>query len=160
MYNENCPFATEEKEKQVSRENTDYTADMILLTQRDGVWYVLLIERRWDPYQGKLALPGGYVEEGETSEQAARRETYEEVNLKVKVTLTFVKRYADPGRDPRGDVASDAFVVVLPNKPKPKAGDDARNAEWIPVTEALNQTLAFDHGTILRDALSRAGVKI
>jgi 8-oxo-dGTP diphosphatase len=136
------------------------TADMIMLTEVDGTWHVLLIERRDDPFKGKMALPGGYLDEGEDSEKAARRETREEVSLTVEVPITFVGRYGEPGRDPRGHVVSDAYVVVLPGMPKPKAGDDARKAEWVLVSEALNQTLAFDHGKILRDALKKAGVKI
>jgi 8-oxo-dGTP diphosphatase len=136
------------------------TADMIMLTELDGTWHVLLIERRDDPFKGKLALPGGYLDEGEDSEKAARRETLEEVNLPVKDSLAFVGRYGEPGRDPRGHVVSDAYVVVLNGMPKPKAGDDARKAEWVLVSEALSQTLAFDHGKILRDALKKAGVKI
>ncbi|MXQ52794.1 NUDIX domain-containing protein [Shimazuella alba] len=136
------------------------TADMIMLTEVDSTWHVLLIERGDDPFKGKLALPGGYLDEGENSEEAAKRETLEEVSLTVEVPITFVGTYGERGRDPRGHVVSDAYVVVLNGMPKPKAGDDARKAEWVLVSEALNQTLAFDHGKILRDALKKAGVKI
>jgi 8-oxo-dGTP diphosphatase len=157
MYNEYCPFVIEAKEKEML---TEYTADMIMLTEVDGSWYVLLIERGDDPFKGMLALPGGYLDEGENSEEAAKRETREEVTLTVEVPLTFVGRYGERGRDPRGHVVSDAYVVVLDDMLKPKAADDAKKAEWIPVSEALKHTLAFDHGKILRDALKKKRVKI
>ncbi|MEU6264846.1 NUDIX hydrolase [Saccharopolyspora shandongensis] len=140
------------------------TADIVLFTVHDDgmslVWprartRVLLVQRSWDSdaYPGALALPGGFIDDGETPMQAAYRELREETGLSAP-TLTRVGRYDAPGRDPRGAVVSEAFTTVLPTMPQPTAGDDARAAFWVPLHEALSvpEVLAFDHHQILTDA--------
>lgn len=131
--------------------------DMVLLAVHDDALHVLLIKRGWPPFEGAWALPGGYVDEGETFDAAARRELQEETSLVAPPHLERVDVYGDPGRDPRGRVVSVAYVAVLPTMPHPTAGDDAREARWTPVADALAtpEGLAFDHHRILTDAVAR-----
>jgi 8-oxo-dGTP diphosphatase len=110
---------------------------------------VLLIRRGNPPFKGDYALPGGFVELGETVQHACRREVLEEVGIKVGY-LRLVGVYSDPTRDPRGHTVSVAFVTVLPSASAPKACSDAKSAEWIDDWRGL--ALAFDHAQILADA--------
>ena len=118
---------------------------------------VLLIRRKNGPFQGAFALPGGFVDIGETVEAACRREVREETGIEVSY-LALVGVYSDPARDPRGHTASAVFLAKLPVAAPPIAGDDAAAAEW--VADWRTQQLAFDHAQILEDAekisLSRA----
>jgi 8-oxo-dGTP diphosphatase len=109
----------------------------------------LLIRRGHSPYAGSYALPGGFVEIGETVEEACRRETLEETGIKVDV-LRLVGVYSNPARDPRGHTVSVAYVTILPRAVTPKFGSDAAGAEW--VEDWRRVELAFDHAQILRDA--------
>lgn len=136
--------------------NAHLAADIVLLARRDGADHVLLIRRRWEPYQGAWALPGGYLDHGETFAEAAARELAEETGLDSTGRLTRIGLYDAPDRDPRGRVVSVAHVAVLADMPAPTAGDDARDARWIPVAEALAGHLAFDHRQILSDAIRLA----
>src|SRR5215813_821757 len=115
----------------------------------DGEGRVLLIRRGHPPFQGAYALPGGFVEIGETVEDACRREVLEEVGLEVG-KLRLVGVYSDPARDPRGHTVSVAFLAVLPRTSVPRAGSDAAAAEWVDDWQAVK--LAFDHAQILADA--------
>ncbi len=73
------------------------TADVVLLAAHKGALHVLVIERGWDPFEGQLALPGGHVDPGETSEQAARRELAEETGITAPAALRRVGRFDAPG---------------------------------------------------------------
>jgi 8-oxo-dGTP diphosphatase len=110
---------------------------------------VLLIRRKNEPFKGAYALPGGFVEIGETVEDACRREVFEEAGVEVG-DLRLVGVYSDPGRDPRGHSVSVAFAAFLPQAPAPSAGSDAEAAEWVEDWRRL--TLAFDHADIIADA--------
>jgi 8-oxo-dGTP diphosphatase len=118
---------------------------------------VLLIRRKNGPFQGAFALPGGFVDIGETLEAACRREVREETGIEVS-DLELVGVYSDPARDPRGHTVSAVFLAKLSVAASPIAGDDAAAAEW--VADWRTQQLAFDHAQILEDAekilLSRA----
>lgn len=115
----------------------------------------LVIKRKNEPFKGKYALPGGFVEIGETVEMAAIRELEEETGLKINKPY-FVNYYDKPGRDPRGAVVSIAFLFILDKDMKVKAGDDAADVEWISSTKAIDKGMAFDHITILMDGYTRA----
>jgi len=110
---------------------------------------VLLIRRKNQPYRGAYALPGGFVDIGETVEAGCRREVREETGLDVD-DLRLVGVYSDPARDPRGHTASAAFLVLLPEAETPTAGDDAAAADWVENWRAA--PLAFDHAKIIEDA--------
>jgi 8-oxo-dGTP diphosphatase len=110
---------------------------------------VLLIRRGHEPFRGAYALPGGFVDVGETTDSACRREVEEETGLEVH-DLRLVGVYSDPSRDPRGHTVSIAYVVRLPEPVAPRPGSDAASAEW--VDDWRNLKLAFDHAKILADA--------
>ncbi|MEV0445628.1 NUDIX hydrolase [Streptomyces spectabilis] len=130
-------------------ETIRYTADVIVTTT-DG--YVLLIERGWDPYAGRWALPGGHVDSGETSRAAAARELAEEAGVyAVPEELTQIGTFDQPGRDPRGRYVTVAYQLTVVPGTIVEPGDDAVRAEWWPLN-AL-PPLAFDHADILRTAM-------
>ncbi|MBC7110388.1 MAG: 8-oxo-dGTP diphosphatase [Archaeoglobi archaeon] len=110
---------------------------------------VLLVRRLKEPFKGMWALPGGFVEVGETVEDAVKREVREETGLEVEVEK-LVGVYSDPERDPRGHVVSVAFLLRRTGG-ELSAGDDAERVAFHPL-ERLPE-LAFDHERILRDAL-------
>ena len=112
---------------------------------------LLLIRRANAPFRGLHALPGGFVDVGETVEQACRRELLEETGVKAG-RLSLVGVYSDPARDPRGHVVSPAFVTRV-RRSTAKAGDDAASAEWVAGWRRLK--LGFDHARIVRDAARR-----
>ncbi|MGI8335871.1 NUDIX hydrolase [Actinomadura scrupuli] len=135
------------------------TVDLVILTVRRDELQVLLVERGKEPYPGLPALPGGHVREDETLDSAAGRELEEETGLDGRrLHLQQLRTYGDPGRDPRGRVITVAYLALGPDLPTPVAGSDARAARWVPVQPLLEERieLAFDHLTILRDALDRA----
>ena len=119
---------------------------------------VLLVERANDPFKGRLALPGGFVEEGEGLADAALRELREATGL-GDVYLEQLYTFGDPGRDPRGRVVSVAYYA-LTSAPAHvvKAGSDAARAHWS-IPPAAGR-LAFDHARILEVALERLRGKI
>ncbi len=114
----------------------------------DAQGRVLLIQRKNPPFEGGYALPGGFVDVGETVEDACRRELEEETGIEAG-TLALIGVYSDPQRDPRGHTCSIAFLTRVADA-QPVAGDDAATAAWIADWRGL--TLAFDHALILRDA--------
>jgi len=124
-------------------------ADAVILFQ-DGI---VLIRRNNPPYQGCYALPGGFVEIGETVEEAAIREAREETGLDINL-LGLVGVYSDPARDPRGHVVSVAFLARASGRLQ--SGSDARSAQVFPREELPR--LAFDHEQIIGDALHLAEV--
>lgn len=134
-----------------------FAADVVMLARHGDELQVLLIERGWPPYEGRLALPGGHVDGGEDFEAAAQRELLEETGV-TAARLDRVGTYDAPGRDPRGRYVSVAFLAVLDEMPTATPGDDANAAAWHPVDEVLanRDTLAFDHARILVDALAHA----
>lgn len=110
---------------------------------------LLLVRRTFPPFKGRFALPGGFVEYGETVEAAAARELLEETRLKPK-TQRLIGVYSDPRRDPRGHTVSVAFLMTVATG-APQAGDDAAAAEF--VADWRSKKLAFDHDKIVADAL-------
>src|SRR5262245_20399498 len=133
------------------------TVDPVILTVRDDRLQVLLVERANAPYRGMSALPGGFLRDDETLDDAARRELAEETALE-RIHLEQLRAYSTPGRDPRGRIVTVSYLAVAPSLPAPVAGSDARTARWSPVGEVA--ALAFDHDEILADALERARSKL
>lgn len=119
----------------------------------DAVWVagsrILLVRRGRPPFRGRWALPGGFVEVGETVEQAVVRELREETGLRP-AGLRLLGVYSRPGRDPRGPTVTVAFRMRGKALP-PTGGSDAREARWLPLAQA--RSLAFDHDEIVSDAL-------
>jgi 8-oxo-dGTP diphosphatase len=121
------------------------TVDCVAFDRRGRL---LLIRRKHAPFAGRFALPGGFVDVGETVEEACRRELAEEASVTAR-DLVLVGVYSDPSRDPRGHSVSVAFATVL-SRARPRAGDDAASASW--VRDWRDETLAFDHDRIVRDS--------
>jgi 8-oxo-dGTP diphosphatase len=137
--------------------------DLVILTVRDGRLQVLLIRRGIPPYQGRWALPGGFVRPDEDLEATARRELAEETGLSAeRIHLEQVATYGAPDRDPRGRVVSVAYLALVPDLPAPVAGSDAASASWVDATDVLDDSgrLAFDHHRILADGVERARAKL
>ncbi|WP_327639355.1 NUDIX hydrolase [Kribbella sp. NBC_00482] len=137
--------------------------DLVILTVRDGRLQVLLIRRGIPPYQGRWALPGGFVRPDEDLETTARRELAEETGLSAeRIHLEQVATYGAPDRDPRGRVVSVAYLALVPDLPAPVAGSDAASASWVDATDVLDDSgrLAFDHHQILADGVERARAKL
>ncbi|MFE7813469.1 NUDIX domain-containing protein [Streptomyces sp. NPDC057433] len=136
------------------------TVDLAVLTLREGSLRVLLVERGEEPYAGRWALPGGFVQPDESAETAARRELAEETGLTDAsgLHLEQLRTYSEPGRDPRMRVVSVAFTALLPDAPEVRGGSDAAQARWMPHGSA--RALAFDHDRILADARDRVGAKL
>ena len=110
---------------------------------------ILLIRRASDPYEGYWALPGGFVEVGETLEAAAAREAEEETGVEVEV-VRLVGVYSDPDRDPRGHNVSAAYLARA-RSGEPSAASDAAEVSFL---DPSTVELAFDHEKIISDALA------
>jgi 8-oxo-dGTP diphosphatase len=121
-------------------------ADALILF-RGGI---VLVRRVNPPYEGFYALPGGFVEVGETVEEAAQREAKEETGLEITL-LKLVGVYSKPDRDPRGHVVSISYLAE--GRGELAAGSDARSAEVFDPEDL--PPLAFDHATIIRDGLEK-----
>ena len=127
-----------------NRRQPALTVDVIV---REGK-KVLLVRRKNEPFKGKWALVGGFVEYGEKVEEAAKRECKEETGLEIELER-LVGVYSDPDRDPRGHVVSICFLARVVGG-KLKAGSDAGDAKFF---ERIPwKQLAFDHAQILKDA--------
>lgn len=133
------------------------TTDCVLFCQDNGSWKVLLIERGGEPFKGRWAFPGGFLEENEAAEDGAKRELQEETGL-TGIRLRQLHTLTTPGRDPRGWTISIAYWAVLPGPGETglrgyevHGADDAARAEWFNVADV--PPLAFDHDELLRMAL-------
>jgi 8-oxo-dGTP diphosphatase len=138
------------------------TVDVVILTMLDGRLCVLLVRRGVAPFEGMWAIPGGFKRPHETLDEAARRELVEETGVDSANLLTQFGAYGDPGRDPRMNVVTVAYLAVLRDVGGIAAGTDAAAAALVPVSEAVNGKLelAFDHSQILRGALERVRVDL
>lgn len=134
------------------------TVDLVIFTIAENDLKVLLIRRGGEPFKGRWALPGGFVEIDESLEKAAARELKEEAGV-TKVYLEQLYTFGEPKRDPRGRVISVSyFALVDADRQRIRAASDADEAEWHSVFSAPK--LAFDHKKILEYAVWRLRNKI
>lgn len=135
------------------RKQTIYvTVDTVVFKKSTAETTVLLIRRKNPPFQNQWALPGGFVDNDEDLETAAKRELKEETAIELsscKQLFTFGK----PDRDPRGRTISIVYVGFANENDIPKAADDAKEAQWFSILKLPD--LAFDHQEIIDLAISR-----
>jgi len=138
------------------------TVDVVILTMSAGMLHVLLVQRGEAPFQGMWAIPGGFKRPTETLDEAARRELREETGVDAAPVLKQFHAYGDPGRDPRMNVVTVAYLAVLRDVGAIAAGTDAAEAALTPVSDVLNGKLqlAFDHQGIVHDAIERVRVEL
>lgn len=131
------------------------TADVAMLTTMEGRLGVVLVQRSNDPYRGRWALPGGFVDIDEDLEPAAIRELDEETGLQAG-KLTQLGAYGAPGRDPRMRVVTVVFWAYVADLGQPTSGDDAADARIWDLDDVLADPsiVAFDHHLILSDVRS------
>ena len=126
------------------------TVDAVILLNRKQD--LILIRRKNPPFLGELALPGGFVDVGESVEQSCIREAKEETNIDVKI-VKLIGVFSEPNRDPRGHTVSIAFLCdPLTEKEEPKALDDAAALEILPLAKISTLKLAFDHMDIIKSS--------
>jgi 8-oxo-dGTP diphosphatase len=131
--------------------------DIVLFTIRDRLLHVLLIKRLVRPFEGRFALPGGFVREDESLDQAAVRELREETGVD-QVYLEQLYSFGEPKRDPRGRIIAVAYYALVPHTQSLHAGTDAADAAWFAVGEV--PPLAFDHKKIVEYAHQRIRNKL
>ncbi len=141
-----------------SRRRPALTVDAVVFTVGERGLELLLIERRGEPFRGRWALPGGFVEIDEPLAAAARRELAEETGLE-DVFLEQLYTFGDPDRDPRGRVVSVAYYALVDReRSRPRAASDATAAAWHPLADLPE--LAFDHRRIVDVAHERLRGKV
>jgi len=130
------------------------TVDAVVFSLSAGKTQVLLVNRKREPYKGRWAVPGGFVEIDEELEDAVARELEEETGL-TGVKLKQMHAFGRCGRDPRGRQISIAFTgIATKGKNQIKAGDDAAEAQWFDIEE-LPRDLAFDHDEMIKCGIER-----
>lgn len=128
------------------------TVDIVLLHRTANGIEVLLVKRARDPFEGRWAFPGGFVDMDESLEDAAARELAEETGLR-EISLEQIGAFGDPGRDPRGHTVTVVFAGLLKTRQQVTGADDASEAAWHSALEP--PMLAFDHNKILRVVVDR-----
>lgn len=128
------------------------TVDVVLIRKKQDVIETLLIQRLNEPFKDFWALPGGFVDENEELETAAKRELFEETDLQI-YQVKQIKTYGNPNRDPRSHTITVAFFGEIDSLAEAKAKDDAKNVKWFNLNEL--PVLAFDHAEIIRDAIEK-----
>lgn len=126
----------------------------IILQKNDSI---LLIKRKKEPFANCWAFPGGFMEEDEDIEDAAKRELEEETSIKV-AHLEQVGAFGKPGRDPRNPTISIVHYAMVPENTVAIAADDAKEAQWFSIQQLPE--LAFDHATIIQTAITKQFLKI
>ncbi len=128
------------------------TVDVVLFRKMNSSYEILLIQRLNDPFKLYWALPGGFVDENENLETAAKRELFEETDIQL-FQVKQLKAYGNPNRDPRHHTISVAFIGEIDSLAEAKAKDDAKAVKWFAVDEL--PALAFDHAEIIRDGIEK-----
>ncbi len=132
------------------------TVDIVCLRPFIQPKEIALIQRKFDPFAGQWALPGGFVEEYEELDAAARRELLEETQLNP-VSIEQLYCFGTVGRDPRGRTVSIAYWALIDAGQNGMAGDDAAAIRWFPIYSLPR--LAFDHADIITKALLKLNLK-
>lgn len=134
------------------------TVDCVVFGLDEDELRLLLVERDVEPFAGKWALPGGFVEMEETLEEAARRELEEETGI-TRLYLEQLYTFGEPDRDPRERVVTIAYYALVKlSDHHVRAATDARSAAWFSVADL--PALAFDHDHIVQVALARLQGKV
>ena len=134
-------------------------ADAIVLRKHknDQFHDILLVTRGKDPFYGKLAFPGGFVNYGENPEHGCLRELKEETELDgLDIELLTVR--GDPKRDPRRHVVTIVYIVNVDPDAKPKGGDDAKDAKFYDlknIIETQKDNMSFDHYSIIEELVQK-----
>jgi len=150
-------YDSENMGKQTIYKSAGITVDAILFTIEDERLKVLLIKRTNDPHRGSWALPGGFMQEDETAEDAAYRILREKAGVK-DIYIEQLYTFSDVRRDPRGRVISITYFALVPRGKISFEGSDLQTPTLFPVTKA--EKLAFDHGKILSYAIQRLRAKL
>src|SRR5215213_7929797 len=114
------------------------TVDVVVVTMSEGRLHVLLVRRGVAPFEGMWAIPGGFKRPTETLDEAAKRELVEETGVDAASLLTQFGAYGDPGRDPRMNVVTVAYLAVLRDVGAVVAGTDAAEAKLVPMADVLD----------------------
>ncbi|MBR9678418.1 MAG: NUDIX hydrolase [Nanoarchaeota archaeon] len=139
-------------------ERPSVTADIVVFTTQNNELKVLLIKRGSTPFKDHWALPGGFINKGESIEQAAKRELQEETGVK-NVYLEQLYTFGKPKRDPRGRIITVSYYALIKSKGvKLEAREDAAEAKWFPAYKLPE--LAFDHQEIIEYAKQRLQWKL
>jgi 8-oxo-dGTP diphosphatase len=133
------------------------TVDIVLFTILERQLHVLLIRRLAEPFRGSYALPGGFVLENESVDEAAHRELQEETGVE-KVFLEQLYTFGEPNRDPRGRVITVAYYALVANSHILRSGTDAADAAWFSLDKL--PPVAFDHQSIIEYAQQRLRNKL
>jgi len=131
------------------------TVDNVVIRKMEDNKEILLIKRLNDPFKDYWALPGGFVDENEDLETAAKRELLEETSIRV-FKVNQIGAYGTPGRDPRNHIVSIAYFSEIDRFAEAVAADDAKEVKWFNIN-ALPPT-AFDHSEIIRDAIFKYNI--
>lgn len=146
----------EEKTYTYKYPHPSVTTDCVIFGFDGTKLQVLLIERGIEPYKGRWAFPGGFLNPDETAEEGALRELQEETGLTGAYIEQF-HTFTDPHRDPRERVITIAYYALV-RLQEVRGGDDAAKAQWFALDEVPQ--LAFDHDRILREAVKRLRERI
>lgn len=142
----------------MSKQSIKLSVDAVVFGYEEGNISVLLIRRKYDPFKGDWGIPGGFVDNAESLEDAVERELFEETGVKINY-LEQLYSFGKLGRDPRGRIVSIAyFGLVRSNTFKIFASTDAEEVAWFNIKELPK--LAFDHKEILKIAIERLQGKI
>jgi 8-oxo-dGTP diphosphatase len=140
------------------QQSIQLSVDAVVFGYEAGNISILLIKRKYEPFKGKWAIPGGFVLDNESLEEAVERELKEETGIKINY-LEQLYTFGKPNRDPRGRVVSIAyFGLIRPNAFKIYASTDAEQVQWFNINELPE--LSFDHKEIFDAAIKRLKGKI
>ena len=142
----------------MSKQSIKLTVDAVVFGYEEGTVSILLVKRKYEPFKGCWALPGGFVADEESLEAAVERELHEETGVKINY-LEQLYTFGKPARDPRGRIVSIAyFGLVRPDAFHVNASTDAEEAEWFDINKLPK--ISFDHKEIIESATKRLQGKI